>query len=412
MKMREFIGILLVVLCVLFGVALSDDEARQQADRRDWLRIRTRLLYPRNSVNVRINSYSEKELRISYGKVLAMETYLSSGYRPEYDMVLRQLTDGHRILQAVYQGGILKECDYSKDSYQMLDFISSFMASDYHGNDFGDVLMANKFTNYTQKNVTIAHRNFADSNLMQEFSEIINIRALRKECRKFLHEATSIVEQEVESGNLTDIYAEILDNTDPEKFSEFNKILVSKNPNVENLYTRNHVHKRSAEPLKRERRATRSSFDFNSVLIFPGTKWCGKGDLAKCYDDLGEDQELDMCCRDHDCCPFVIPPFSRKFGVFNYRFHSLLHCDCDQRFRGCLRQSVSSMANMIGKIYFNILGSKCFEFEETQVCTERSWWGRCQTYENQTLAAVKSQVSFIDENGEEDYHVIKNDSRK
>lgn len=63
---------------------------------------------------------------------------------------------------------------------------------------------------------------------------------------------------------------------------------------------------------------------------------------------------------------------------------------------------------MIGKIYFNILGSKCFEFEETEVCTERSWWGRCRKYEKQKTAAVKSQVSFIDADGNEDYAVVEN----
>lgn len=70
------------------------------------------------------------------------------------------------------------------------------------------------------------------------------------------------------------------------------------------------------------------------------------------------------------------------------------------------------MANMIGKIYFNILGSKCFEFQETEVCSERSWWGRCLRYENQTIAEVKSQVSFIDKYGHEDYAVVENESDK
>ncbi|WAR01507.1 PA2G3-like protein [Mya arenaria] len=78
----------------------------------------------------------------------------------------------------------------------------------------------------------------------------------------------------------------------------------------------------------------------------------------------------------------------------------------ETRFRGCLRSSVSSMASMIGKIYFNILGSKCFRLTEVEVCMERSWWGRCQRYENKTTAAVVNQVSFLedDRQAEADNH--------
>ena len=35
----------------------------------------------------------------------------------------------------------------------------------------------------------------------------------------------------------------------------------------------------------------------NSVMIFPGTKWCGVGSVAKHNDDLGYHEEADRCCR-------------------------------------------------------------------------------------------------------------------
>lgn len=397
-------SILLGLVCVPAHLLPNDGAA--------WLRIRTRLLYPNNFVSVRINSHHEKELRVSFEKVLALETYFPSGYSSDYDMTLRQITDGRRILQAVYQGGVLKECDFSQDSNQMLDFVSNFMASDYSGPEFGDVFSANEYTNYTRKSILLAYRNYKNKAFLQELSEVVDIRLQRKECRKFLDLAITVAEEEAKSGNFTDIYSEILENTDPEKISDFNRILASQNPEAGTQTSDHKITKRSTAPVKRNNRSKRATFDFSSVLIFPGTKWCGKGDLAQCYEDLGDDQELDMCCRDHDCCPLVIPPFSSRFGVFNYRFHSLLHCDCDQRFRGCLRQSVSTMANMIGKIYFNILGSKCFDFEETEVCVKRSWWGQCQKFEKQTTAVLKSQVSFIDADGNEDYAVVENTSDK
>lgn len=36
---------------------------------------------------------------------------------------------------------------------------------------------------------------------------------------------------------------------------------------------------------------------FNRVLIMPGTKWCGQGDVAEHYNDLGYHSDVDKCCR-------------------------------------------------------------------------------------------------------------------
>ena len=35
----------------------------------------------------------------------------------------------------------------------------------------------------------------------------------------------------------------------------------------------------------------------NRILIFPGTKWCGKGTVAESYNDLGVHKSADICCR-------------------------------------------------------------------------------------------------------------------
>ena len=51
-------------------------------------------------------------------------------------------------------------------------------------------------------------------------------------------------------------------------------------------------------------------------LIFPGTKWCGPGDVASSYEDLGQFRETDMCCRDHDHCE-NIPGGGEKYGLTN-----------------------------------------------------------------------------------------------
>ncbi|KAH3752569.1 hypothetical protein DPMN_187190 [Dreissena polymorpha] len=75
-------------------------------------------------------------------------------------------------------------------------------------------------------------------------------------------------------------------------------------------------------------------------------------------------------------------------------------------------KSVSSMANMIGKIYFNFLGSKCFTFSEEEVCVERSWWGRCLRYEAQQTALLESQVVYNEEHALENVAIANERRRK
>ncbi|XP_037516623.1 uncharacterized protein LOC119393585 isoform X2 [Rhipicephalus sanguineus] len=57
---------------------------------------------------------------------------------------------------------------------------------------------------------------------------------------------------------------------------------------------------------------------FHSLVIFPGTKWCGPGDVAKNYDDLGKASDTDRCCREHDHSEDNIPAFGTKHNITNY----------------------------------------------------------------------------------------------
>lgn len=48
-----------------------------------------------------------------------------------------------------------------------------------------------------------------------------------------------------------------------------------------------------------------------------GTKWCGAGDLADTYFDLGEDSNLDKCCRTHDLCPIKVKAYASRYNLTN-----------------------------------------------------------------------------------------------
>ena len=294
-------------------------------------RIRTRYLFPKNFISLRYNTHGEKELRIAYNNILSLETTFSLSKHSDLVVVMRQITDGRKLVQSVYQGGDIKECDHSKDPAQILDFVADFILPDIFSYDeqFGDVFQSYGLTNVSY-NHDVALEYFKRRDVLKEFTSMVDMRYSQRKCRSFYKRAKRHAKSEsIESQKQErPVNQDKTSNTENDKSEQFNVIPVS--DDTQNGLAKHRISKRSTDPVKKSR-SKRSAFDFNSVLIFPGTKWCGKGDLAQCYDDLGDDQELDVCCRDHDCCPYMIPPFSSRFNMFNYRFHSLIHCDCDNR---------------------------------------------------------------------------------
>ncbi|KAI1291743.1 Acidic phospholipase A2 PA4 [Halotydeus destructor] len=81
--------------------------------------------------------------------------------------------------------------------------------------------------------------------------------------------------------------------------------------------------------------------------LFPGTNWCGSGSTSKGFSDLGHNMAADRCCRDHDHCKHTIAPFTTKYRLFNYRFHTVSHCDCDESL--CVDDPVAFTAIKAGR---------------------------------------------------------------
>ncbi|XP_068633266.1 uncharacterized protein [Battus philenor] len=95
--------------------------------------------------------------------------------------------------------------------------------------------------------------------------------------------------------------------------------------------------------------------------IIPGTKWCGTGDIAADYHDLGADRSLDRCCRTHDLCPTKVRAFSRRYNLTNNSLYSKSHCTCDDMLFDCLKSTNTSAAHLMGHIYFNLVQVPCLE---------------------------------------------------
>ncbi|KAM8814511.1 group 3 secretory phospholipase A2 isoform 2-T2 [Rhynchonycteris naso] len=82
----------------------------------------------------------------------------------------------------------------------------------------------------------------------------------------------------------------------------------------------------------------------------PGTLWCGVGDSAGNSTELGVFRGPDLCCQEHDRCPQTISPFQYNYGIRNYRFHTISHCDCDAR---CKMYDSIPLAHLQPKTLYN-----------------------------------------------------------
>ncbi|XP_021917005.1 acidic phospholipase A2 PA4-like isoform X2 [Zootermopsis nevadensis] len=110
-------------------------------------------------------------------------------------------------------------------------------------------------------------------------------------------------------------------------------------------------------------------------FIYPDTKWCGPGNVALDYEDLGTYAEEDKCCREHDHCPDQLEPGQCLYGLCNNSPFTRSHCDCDAKFRRCLQSLNTDTANTLGALFFNVAQVTCFT--ESRPCpqsTEHDEW--------------------------------------
>ncbi|XP_053560565.1 protein PROCA1 [Bombina bombina] len=124
-------------------------------------------------------------------------------------------------------------------------------------------------------------------------------------------------------------------------------------------------------------------------FTYPGTLWCGAGNSADAYTDLGEHKETDACCREHDHCAHVIHPFTSSYGYRNFRWHTISLCQCDDKFKECLRRVNNTASRVVGQAFFNVIQVPCFELTFKEHCVERYWYGWCKKYENTEIAVAK-----------------------
>ncbi|XP_051848274.1 protein PROCA1 isoform X2 [Antechinus flavipes] len=126
-------------------------------------------------------------------------------------------------------------------------------------------------------------------------------------------------------------------------------------------------------------------------FTYPGTLWCGAGNNAESYEQLGELEETDRCCREHDQCQQVIHPFTIGYGHHNFRWHTISHCDCDARLKACLRQVNDAASRAVGQAFFNVIQVPCFELTYEEQCVERYW---CKSYGPRPRAVLQDPALY------------------
>ncbi|XP_051267766.1 group 3 secretory phospholipase A2 [Dicentrarchus labrax] len=146
-----------------------------------------------------------------------------------------------------------------------------------------------------------------------------------------------------------------------------------------------------------ERSEVRAHQRVKRGFIVPGTLWCGSGNKAPSYADLGVFADTDSCCREHDQCKHTILSFQSEFGVFNSNIFTMSHCDCDNKFRNCLMESNDSIADVVGYTFFNLLKMHCFEFSHRLQCAERNWFGMCKETKMALYAEVYAPTQYESE---------------
>ena len=51
-------------------------------------------------------------------------------------------------------------------------------------------------------------------------------------------------------------------------------------------------------------------------------------------------------------------------------------------------------ANFVGKLFFNVVQTKCFVLKPKQVCLKYSWWGKCEKTEYRKQAHLKDNIPY------------------
>ncbi|XP_026749342.2 uncharacterized protein LOC113510121 isoform X1 [Galleria mellonella] len=348
----------------------------------------------------------EMEVRVHFNGITAKETSVGSD---GHGLKLRQLTDGRHLVQMIYApNGDIQDCEHITQGRSARNFLKTlrkelklaldeetYRILERNPHNFDNENFYRHFYNMTVRILKNGE------GLPSDVVEWLDYDRLKTECLQRHEEMTYMMENrnKVSENSLARSRRSIRENfiLPGTKWCGAGQLATRYNElgadSTEDRCCRAHDNCRvNIGAFKRRfgyfnyrpftvshcRCDRRTKRDATELLRVPGTKWCGKGFSATRYSQLGGYSRTDRCCRIHDLrCPFWIGGMEKKYGVYNWRVNTLMHCRCDERFRACLKLADTSVSNMVGKLFFNIVQTKCFVLKPVKICTKRSWWGKC-----------------------------------
>lgn len=324
----------------------------------------------------------EMERRISYNGITGKETSL--GYNTSKSLTLWQVSNNIGFIQLIYSNdGDLLDCEHVHQKDLVDDFLHKF----YHQVDsarqrnFTSPYVAHKWSPMTSNHEF--RRYIEDDIIPNDFYDIPDTTPFNDAfgMRNLTYNKIENGDQVPEDLRRWLNYNELKEQCH-QKHREMKLLVQGLNSKDEE------IRRNSTEHIERKKR------DLSDWLIAPNTKWCGRGHSAGRYSQLGGASRADKCCRKHDHCRVNIPGLTTKWQLFNFRLFTLSHCNCDSRFRTCLKMADSPDANMIGRIFFNVVQTKCFVLKPEKVCKHRSWWGKCEKKILRKRAHIRDNRKF------------------
>ncbi|XP_041456351.1 uncharacterized protein LOC121408784 [Lytechinus variegatus] len=296
-------------------------------------------------------------------------------------MVILQATDGRHLIRNIYDPSYnLKECKATKNQDDIDEFRSSFQMK--YSSEYLSEGIIHRFNQRSLKRSqlpSLASVNLEYVHNATKSKEVFVLpRTTRKELR--LHPTIRMMTEVMEARRVC---------RDMEKSLKAHLMMADKTRNGDRVVDNQGLGV-FEEGVELDIEDERVSRERRSIFIVPGTLWCGAGNIADSYDDLGEHETTDMCCREHDHCPHTIESWQNKFSIFNHRLYTLSDCRCDVKFRDCLLRVNTSVSRSVGDAYFNLLGCACFNIKEEEECISRSWWpwNACSRYQQIKRAIV------------------------
>ncbi|XP_063701975.1 uncharacterized protein LOC134832017 isoform X1 [Culicoides brevitarsis] len=353
-------------------------------------------LHNRSTENFLLTDYlmdGEMERRISFNGLTAKETSLGNNSK---SISLWQLSDGKAFLQVIFTSEHqLIDCEYVRQR----DLVKHFLQKFYQ--EVSQSKAHNFSTSYLNN---IPHRHHHPHLSDHEFRQFIDNGVLASELEDFASNGLTDEKFEDEAreyGLRNAVYKKLNDENDlPEELRRWMdvralRVMCNKRHRQMKQLAAAINGDNESERTEAEEHLNRKKRDLSSMLRIPGTKWCGAGWSATKYAHLGGLSRADRCCRKHDTtCPYWILGFETKYGLFNWRVGTLMHCSCDERFRTCLKMADSADANMVGRVFFNVLQTKCFVLKPEKICKERSWWGQCTKKGMRKRAHIRDNRKF------------------